>query len=210
MVVGCCHGDSLFGWGFEHFDDNIRCKGPESFKHFFQGRLNFFILDIEFGHSFISFSPVLRRIAANVNNPIKLIDVRTASKNFLSQIKFQNKRPDREHIYFLVVEQTEYNLQRSVPTCDHIISVDERIVLFGKTKIDQLYVKRLRIDEDVLGFDVSVHDAFLVEELERATDLEWYVTDFFVVEVTLSGLLDAFVVGNQVHGHVLKHEVDKW
>ena len=81
--------------------------------------------------------------------------------------------------------------------------------MFGKTKIDQFDVERLWIDEDVFGFDVSVHDAFLMEELERVTDLEWYVTDFLVVEVSLSGLLDAFVVGNQVHGHVLEDEVDE-
>jgi hypothetical protein len=54
-----------------------------------------------------------------------------------------------------------------------------------------------------------VHDAFFMEELERITDLVWYVTDFLVVEVSLSGLLDALVVGNQVHGHVLEDEVDE-
>jgi hypothetical protein len=43
--------------------------------------------------------------------------------------------------------------------------------LFGKTKIDKFDVKRLWINEDVLGFDVSVHDAFFMEELERITDL---------------------------------------
>lgn len=81
--------------------------------------------------------------------------------------------------------------------------------MFGKTKIDKFDVKRLWINEDVLGFDVSVHDAFFMEELERITDLVWYVTDFLVVEVSLSGLLDALVVGNQVHGHVLEDEVDE-
>jgi hypothetical protein len=54
-----------------------------------------------------------------------------------------------------------------------------------------------------------VHDAFFMEELECITYLEWYVTDFFIVEVSLSGLLDAFVVGNQVHGHVLEDKVDE-
>jgi hypothetical protein len=54
-----------------------------------------------------------------------------------------------------------------------------------------------------------VHDAFFMEELERITDLVWYVTDFLVVEVSLSGLLEALVVGNQVHGHVLEDEVDE-
>ena len=65
--------------------------------------------------------------------------------------------------------------------------------MFGKTKVNKLYGKVLRVYENVFWLDVSVHDALLMEEFERITKLIRDVADFFVVEVPLPGLLNAFI-----------------
>jgi hypothetical protein len=88
MIICCFYGDSFLRWGFEHFDDEIRGKGPDRFEYFIKGRLNILMLKVEFSHGFVSFSPIWSGIATDVNDPEELIKVRTASEDFLPEVQF--------------------------------------------------------------------------------------------------------------------------
>lgn len=77
----------------------------------------------------------------------------------------------------------------------------------GESEVDEFDLMRERVDHDILRFDISVHDAFRVEILQRLAELNHDRSDLLLVEASIVKISIVSVVLTQVHLKVLEHQV---
>jgi hypothetical protein len=63
----------------------------------------------------------------------------------------------------VIIFESNYYFQRSIPASDHVSCVWAINNLFGKAKVDELDIESGRVNHDVLWLDVPVHDVQGVE-----------------------------------------------
>lgn len=65
--------------------------------------------------------------------------------------------------------------------------------MFGESEINELNDEGLWIYQNILGFDIAMHDSLFMQKFKSVTKLVRYVTNFLIVQVSPSGLLYTFV-----------------
>lgn len=124
-----------------------------------------------------------------------MVDVVSPREQWVAQVQLyynatQTEDVDRDGV-FLGAEQV---LRGSVPTGGHIVGYTA-VLLYGKAEIDQFHFGLVPVDHDVLGFDVAVDYAFLVDMVEPHAALEknaFYLVFFQAVLLSLIQLQNIF------------------
>ncbi len=194
---------------FQHLHNQISRQRSHRFEQLLQLRHSLLLYQLQLTNHLMRLPPFLLRISTNIHNPVKLINIRTTTKDLLPQVKLNYQRPQSEDIYFLVILQVQYDLQRPIPSRNHVICIYWQVIHLGETEIDQLYVKCFRVNQNILRLDIPVHDAFLMQEFQRITQLKCDISNLLIIQIPLPRLLHTLVIRYQIHRHVFEHKVSE-
>lgn len=90
MIQNLFHRYSFVWRSFKHFRNQVSCQRSQMSQIFIQLRWTLIKTQIKFNHGLLGLVPWNWGITTNFYNPIKLVNIGTTSKYFITQVKLKN------------------------------------------------------------------------------------------------------------------------